>query len=105
MERLAVSTGWKNTRNPVDDVAYTDASQVESCLIGHSTNRARPAGSQVPPRKTATGGQDTVQQLKGNVPGVGRGQSRRNHRLPCLRPRRVTVEIDLPVPDGGRRAV
>ena len=31
MERLAASTGWKNTRNPVDDVAYTDASQVESC--------------------------------------------------------------------------
>ena len=31
MERLPASTGWKNTRNPVEDVAYTDASQVESC--------------------------------------------------------------------------
>ena len=31
MERLAASTSWKNTRNPVDEVAYTDASQVESC--------------------------------------------------------------------------
>ena len=31
MERLAASTGWKSTRNPVDDVAYTHASQVESC--------------------------------------------------------------------------
>ena len=31
MERLAASTGWKNTRNPVDEVTYTDASQVESC--------------------------------------------------------------------------
>ena len=31
MERLAATTGWKSTRNPVDDVAYTHASQVESC--------------------------------------------------------------------------
>ena len=39
-----------------------------------------------------------MQQLKCDVPGVGRGQSRSSHRLPGLRPRRVTVEIDLPVP-------
>ena len=25
------STGWKSTRNPVDGVVYTDASQVASC--------------------------------------------------------------------------
>ena len=52
MERLAASTGWENTRNPVDDVAYTDASHADDgvsdllsrapmCLSSASRGRPR----------------------------------------------------------------
>ena len=97
----------KQRANKMKDIVSkgTSIKDVFQSFIRHTTHRTLPAGSQMPPSKASTGGQDTVQQFEGDIPGIGCGKSCRSHRLPGLLPRWIAVKINLPVPDGSRRAI